>query len=562
MKARTKKMIASSGASEQDAATAVLIVGAGPVGLALAIDLGIHGVPCTVLEVRDGSVGIPKMTSVTARTMEFCRRWGIANEVEAAAYPADFPQDFVYVTSMTGYELARTRLAPYAAMPERAVTPNGTIHCPQIFFDPVLHRRAAELPMVNLCYYSRLDAFNDDGTGITAEVYDLMRERRYSVRANAIVGCDGANSAVRKALEIPFLGQGRLSQSLSIYFRSPELARIHDKGWARFYRIIDEEGHWADLVAIDGRELWRLTILDTAGLTGIDIEATLLRAIGKPFSFEVISTLDWERRDHVAERYRRGNAFIAGDAAHIISPTGGLGMNTGIGDAVDLAWKLAAVHDGWAGHELLDSYDLERRPIANVNVSASTTYFKRLRSLFPTGLPFADDTPAGADARGKFAAAFARTEREDLLYISEQIKLGYCYEQSPICVSDGTEPPAVCGMDYVPSARPGTRAPHIPLPDGRSLLDEFGDGFVLLQLTPVPIAVNSVLTSAADRGLPLRILELQDPTALEIYEQPLVLVRPDGHVAWRGARLPDDFDALLDTVRGASRTAAVSLSAK
>jgi hypothetical protein len=426
------------------------------------------------------------------------------------------------------------------------------MHCPQIFFDPIVRDRAREIPGVSLRYHMRFQEFTDEGDCVRVRLHDLAAGRDEEIVAGYLVGCDGGDSEVRQKLGIHLLGQGRLSNSVSLFFRSEELARNHDKGWARFYRMIDEGGHWSDLVAIDGKSLWRLTLLQVESpeaAASIDVEQTLRRAIGVPFAYELVSISPWERRDQIAERYRRGRVFIAGDAAHQLSPTGGLGMSTGIADAVDLAWKLEAVMDGWGGPKLLDTYEIERKPIAQRNVDESTAYFRRTR-IFPVGRPLSAPTPDGAKAREDFAADFARLEREGTLYISEHIKNGYCYESSPICISDGSAPPVVSGMDYIPNARPGARAPHLWLDDGRSILDLFGDGFVLLRIGEEPPTVESLLAAAHARRVPMTVYDVKHPHATALYGRRFVLVRPDGHVAWRDDDVADDPKALIDTVRG------------
>lgn len=532
--------------------TPVLVVGAGPVGLGLAIDLARRGVSSLVIEARDGSINNPKMSQVSMRSMEICRRWGLAEDIEAVSWPHDYPQDAVYVTSMRGYEIGRTVMPPYAVTPEKAITPHGNCHCPQIFFDPILQRRARGEPLIELRYLHELRTFVDHGDGVEATIFDRLALREYVLRSRYVVGCDGANSTVRTVLGIDFTGEGRLSSSFSIYFRSSELATLHDMGWARFYRLVDQGGHWGDLVGIDGKELWRFTLLDLGNVPGdeIDVQATLFGMAGGPFAYETLATLAWDRRDQVAATYRSGSAFLCGDSAHVLSPTGGLGMNTGLADAYDLSWKLAATVHGWAGPHLVESYDAERRPIAHANVAASTTYFRRLRSVFPTGLHLAEDGATGERARQTFADAFREIKTKNLLYISEQLRLGFTYEHSPIVVPDGTVPPVTTGLTYIPNARPGARAPHLPLADGHSLLDCFGDGFVMLRVGAAAPACDGLERIANDLGIPLQSVALADPEALRIYEQPLVLVRPDGHVAWRGPALPSDLRGLLETVRG------------
>jgi len=263
---------------------------------------------------------------------------------------------------------------------------------------------------------------------------------------------------------------------------------------------------------------------------------------------EVISVTLWERRDQVARQYGRGAVFLAGDAAHLLSPTGGLGMNTGLADAVDLSWKLSATLDGWGGPALAASYEAERRPVARRNVDESTAYFRRTR-IFPRGKPFDAKGPEGEAARAVFRAEFARLEASGELYISEHVKNGYSYETSPICVADGTAPIVPTGIDYVPNARPGARAPHLWRADGSSLLDLFGAGFVLLRFDRA-VAVDTLLGAAGMRNIPLAVHDITEPGAAALYGAALVLVRPDGHVAWRGNAAPADVDALWRRVTG------------
>ncbi|HZT52441.1 MAG TPA: FAD-dependent monooxygenase, partial [Stellaceae bacterium] len=240
----------------------------------------------------------------------------------------------------------------------------------------------------------------------------------------------------------------------------------------------------------------------------------------------------------------------AGDAAHQNSPTGGLGLHTGMGDAVDLGWKLAAVLKGWGGERLLDSYELERKPVAGNNVRASTAEFNVLADM-PGGPEIAEDTPRGAELRHRFKEAFERTNQVTTPTYTENLRLGYCYDRSPIVVPDGSPPVPLEKEEYDPAARPGRRAPHAWIAEGRSTLDLFGDGFVLLRLGADPPPAGALVAAAAQRGVPLRVVDLAAPRIAALYERRLVLVRPDGHVAWRADALPADPRALVDRVRGA-----------
>jgi len=522
----------------------VLIVGAGPVGLALAIELGLAGVRCTIIEKRDGSVHVPKMSVISSRGMEINRRLGIADEVRKLGWPATHPNDFVYCTSLTGYELAREKLPAYhdLALPFTPEPPRG---CAQIYYDPILLERARSLPLVTIRHLTSLESFAQDAQSVRATVIDETTQERETIAARYLVGCDGAGGTVVRALGFGYEGLGHVAHSRNIYFRSAALIGIHDKGWAKFYRFTDTEETWAELIGIDGKELWRLTVLNAD--PAYDAHRYLRRMAGRDFAYEVLSDMEWERRERVTEHYRDGRVFICGDAAHETSPTGGMGLHTGLGDAFDLAWKLTAVFEGWGGDGLLDSYESERRPVALDNVRVSTGLFNIFAEM--PGRPAIDaDSPQGQASRLAFAREYAKHHAQ-VPQFTENLRLGYCYEPSPICVPDETQRPAVETKAFVSVARPGTRAPHAWLADGRSTLDLFGRRFVLLRLDDAP-PVNALLDAAARRGVPLEVVDLAGPELLGVYEGRLVLVRPDGHVAWRDDVEPSDSLALIDRVRG------------
>jgi hypothetical protein len=334
---------------------------------------------------------------------------------------------------------------------------------------------------------------------------------------------------VRAALGINLGGLGVVANSVNIFFRSAELSSLHDKGWARIYRLIDASGCWGELIPIDGKALWRLTVFDDLAAAQTPA-AALARMAGGAFAHEILSVLRWERRDCVAERFGAGRVLIAGDAAHECSPTAGLGMHTGIEEAVNLAWKLAAVIEGWAGRGLVDSYESERRPVALRNVALSTATFQAIRRIPGLGEVVALDPD---DWRDVLAATSP----------SEEFKLDYAYDASPTCVADAN--PA-----WPSAARPGARAPHAWLSDGRSTLDLFGNGFVLLCFAGSCDRATPLIRAAERRGVPLRAVAIDDPDVAARYGAAFVLVRPDAHVAWRGddAAAPD---AIIDRVRGA-----------
>jgi 2-polyprenyl-6-methoxyphenol hydroxylase-like FAD-dependent oxidoreductase len=533
--------------------TPVLIVGGGPVGLALAGELGWRGIACTLLEQTDGTIVTPKMNEVNIRTMEFCRRWGIAEAVHACPFPHDYPLDVAFVTSLSGYELGRVPRPPRMQAAAEPHSPMWLQVCPQMWFDPILQRFAQSFPHVNLRYRTRLESFGADEDGVVAEALDLATDRRERIEADYLVACDGANSMVRRALSIPLAG-GPLGHPLHLYFRAPGLLEACGRDPAVFFVNLDRAGVWANVRVIDPiGAMWRLMVLDSDGtLTPetIDREGYLKRALGRDFAVEWLGTSVWTRRSAVAERYCEGRVFLAGDAAHQLSPTGALGMNTGIGDAVDLGWKLAAVLGGWGGESLLASYDLERRPIGVRNTDMTAEfYFEHGR--FAEGIELIEeDNAAGAAARARIGEALV--DRVGRMFRTLGLQIGYRYENSPICVGDDTPSVPDDPEHFVPSARPGSRAPHVALGNGRSILDLYGRNFVLLRLGDAPPEATALEAAAAARRVPLETIALGEGAAARCYERALVLVRPDGHVAWRGDRPPPDPRAVIETVRGAA----------
>jgi hypothetical protein len=286
------------------------------------------------------------------------------------------------------------------------------------------------------------------------------------------------------------------------------------------------------------------------GLTpeSVDREHYLRRAMGRETEVEWLGVSIWKRRSVVAESYGKGRVFLAGDAVHQLSPTGALGMNSGVADAVDIGWKLAAVLQGWGGECLLDSYDAERRPIGIRNVTAATRFYATNEAFGRGNTLLEDDSAAGAAARCEMGERLVQHVGSEFRTLG--LQLGYRYEDSPICIADGTAPPPDEPATYVPSARPGARAPHVWLDDGRSTLDLFGRGFALLRFAGAA-DVRPIIDAARHRGVPLRVADVASEEAAALYERRLVLVRPDGHVAWRADALPDDSLALIDKGRGA-----------
>jgi len=512
----------------------LLIVGAGPVGLALAGDLASRGHAVTIIERSDGTIEQPRMDMVGVRTMEFCRRWGIVPAVESSPYNRDLAQDNVYVTGLTGYELSRESFPSMRASRPPEQSPQKRERCPQDMFDPILRDWVRTFPAVDIRYRRELVGFAEHSNGVVARVLDRDSEQTSEIETPFLIGCDGAASLVAKSVGGTMEGTGVLSYTTNIIFRAPQLMSLHDKGEAYRFIILGPEGMWSTIVAINGYDRWRMSITRTPpeGFTRTQIEAAIRRAVGIDFAFEILSVTSWTRRELVAASYGAGRVFIAGDAAHVMSPTGGFGMNTGIGDAVDLSWKLDAVLRGWGGPALLDSYSIERPPVAVRNGRESSANLARMLSPEPNPV-IADDTPAGAAYRAELGPRYAEAMSHEWYTLG--IHLGYRYDDSPICWPDGTAAPPMEVANYVQEARPGARAPHVWLSDGRSTLDLFGDGFVLLRFAPDANA-EPIAAALRERGVPVRVIDLSNEAgAVKAYAAELVLVRPDGHVAWRGA---------------------------
>jgi 2-polyprenyl-6-methoxyphenol hydroxylase-like FAD-dependent oxidoreductase len=531
----------------------VLIVGGGPVGLALACELGWRGIACILVEQGDGTIVTPKMNEVNIRTMEFCRRWGIAEAIHACPFPPDYPLDVAFVTNLSGYEIGRI---PRPSRMREGPDPHSPMRlqvCSQTWFDPILQKLARTFPHVTLRHGSRLESFEQSEDSVRAHVTDLGSGHREQIAAQFLIGCDGSNSLVRRSLGIGTESK-ILGCPMHFYFRAPNLLQICGRDPATFFVAVDRHGVWANIRAIDPMaSVWRLMVLDAgpgATLETIDRDAYLHRAIGMSLEVEWLGASLWKRRSAVAERYSRGRVHLAGDAVHQLSPTGALGMNTGIGDAVDLGWKLAATLSEWGGEDLLASYDAERRPIGRRNVTmAAELHYEEQKHGYAIEL-IEQDSPAGARARTQTGEALVRDVGRAWRTIGLQI--GYRYEDSPICIPDGSPSCADLPDDFVASARPGSRAPHAWLNDGRSTLDLYGRSFVLLRLGRHAPDVSDISAAARTRGVPIETVVVNDDDreVIELYEHRLVLVRPDGHVAWRANELPPSAGMLIDRVRG------------
>jgi 2-polyprenyl-6-methoxyphenol hydroxylase-like FAD-dependent oxidoreductase len=526
----------------------VLIAGGGPIGLALAADLGRRGIAAMLVEKRENKLNPPKMLEVSVRTLEFCRQLGIVGQVRNWGFPRDWPLDSVFVTDMQGYELGRVRIPALKDLAHLPVSPERSMPCPQTWFDPILQNHARSFPHVAIRHRVELTDFEQDQDGVTATLLDRQSGRTETVRAQYLVGCDGFDSQVRELLGIEIRGEPHIDWSMTIYLRIPDFHAQHNKGKAFRYVFVGPEGTWSFLSIVDGKDLWRLQLvdLDEGRLQNADIPALVRRFMGRDVAFTIEDKNLWVRKRTVADRFMDARVFLAGDAAHAHPPNGGLGMNTGIQDAFDLGWKLAAVLEGWGGTALLESYDTERRPASARAAEVSLKNYRRLVSAAQRAEINAA-TPEGDAARRLIGDSLVQENEKSWQPIGTH--LGYIYHPSPIVVPDGSPKPDDDTFGYWPTAFPGARAPHVWVDKDTSTLDLFGDGFVLLKFSGV--ATDALERDAKSSGVPLRVHRIEHPEAAKLYERALVLVRPDGHVSWRGDREPADCMALIDIVRGA-----------
>jgi 2-polyprenyl-6-methoxyphenol hydroxylase-like FAD-dependent oxidoreductase len=533
-----------------DIETPILIVGGGPVGLALASELGWRGVNCTLIERGDGDINIPKMNEVNMRSMEICRRWGIADKVIKNPFPADMPFDVSFVTSLFGHELGRIPRPARKDQKPNEFSPHMLQVCSQFWFDPILRDFAGSFDCVGLRYRQKLETFSQDDDGVTATIVDQETAEETTLRAQYLVSCEGANSSIREALGIKMQGTDEIERAMNAFFKAPNLMAETALAPATFFFHVDPGGLWANVRQIDpANDLWRIGVRNFTG-DGVpderELNQFLLRALGRNYDVTWVDAHVWSRRAVVASAYSEGNVFLAGDAVHQLSPSGALGMNTGIGDAVDLGWKLAATVKGWAGPGLLQSYDLERRPIGTRNVEKATGFNAEQSSI--SGFDGMEDNTREAIAkRAELGKKIVRTAGNTFRTVGLQI--GYRYEKSPICVPEDVAAPEDSAAIYQPTTYPGCRAPHMWLEEGVSILDKFAEDFTLLRFDQ-NLDVSAFERAAAAQSVPVAVINIKNKAAAKLYQQPLVLVRPDGHVAWRGEEIPSNPELIIDTVRG------------
>jgi 2-polyprenyl-6-methoxyphenol hydroxylase-like FAD-dependent oxidoreductase len=526
----------------------VCIVGAGPVGLTLALELSRRGVRSVLVERNLAPGPWPKMERCNARTMEIFRRLGLADTIRAAAHPADGSMDIAIVSNLSDPPLAVLKYPTVREIRERiAACSDGSLPLEpyqvisQYTLEPILRAAVAKCPNVATRYGFNAESFEERPDGI--ELRTVGSGGPATIGARYLVGCDGGGSGIRKQLGIKLEGRGSIAKLRQVFFRSPDLFRKTRVHRARHYWFADLHGS-VFIVQDDGVHF----TLHSRLPRDADFAAAIRSLAGSDIEVEVLHVNEWTLHLLVAESYGDGRVFIAGDAAHLVIPAGGLGMNTGVGDAVDLAWKLAGAVQGWGGPALLGSYEIERKAVGRRNRDASgfgTAGLNIWRSAFRPNIR--EDSPDGAATRAQVAQLASVSQRR--AHEMSGVELGYTYSGSPLVCTEPGPSHESDYFHYIPSASPGSRLPHAWLSDGRAIQDVIGIGYTLLDFSehgdtkPLRAAMHEI-------GAPLDVVQLHDPQAHRVCGRRLVLLRPDAHVAWRGDELPEDCAPIARTVTG------------
>ena len=539
----------------------VAIVGAGPVGLTLAIDLASRGRSVVIVETRRrGEPPNVKCNHVAARTMEQFRRLGLAAVVRNAGLPADYPNDVVFRTSVTGGELSRIHIPARATRYSDTSGPDGWWPTPepphrinQICLEPILFAHAEATAGVTIVNRCEATGFVQDDTGVTIAARDLDGGAGRRVRARYLIGCDGGRSMVRKAIGAELAGTPVIQKVQSTYIRAPALLGLvpGERAWSCYASNPRRSGV---CFAIDGKETWLVHnhLQPHEGeFDSVDRDRCLRDILGvdERFEYEILSKEDWIGRRLVADRFRDRRVFICGDAAHLWVPYAGYGMNAGIADAMNLSWHLASHLAGWADEGVLEAYEIERLPITDQVSRFAMDHAQQMikaRGAVPERIeePGAEGDAIRAEAGRK---AFELNVQQ---FCCAGLNFGYFYDRSPLIAYDGEVAPAYTMGGFTASTVPGCRAPHFTLADGRSLYDALGADYTLLRFDR-RLAIDALRDAAAARTVPLAVLDLDPAAATPEYRHALVLVRSDQHVAWRGDALPADPAGLIERLRGA-----------
>lgn len=550
----------------------VIIAGAGPVGLTMSIELGRRGIRTLIMERDPTTAPWPKMDRSNARTMEIYRRMGIVDRVRALGYPGDNPMDVFLVRTLNEPPVASIpfasvdqKRAEIAACSDASLPLEPYQLVAQNDLEPLLREVAEKETLDTVVRYGlELISFEQNEDGVTVRTRrtgggeppiplspaDLVAnsvglsdaDAIETFRCRYLVGCDGGRSTVRSLLDIPIEGISAPNDLRQVIFKSDDLYERMAVPKGRHYSFITG-GH--SLVAQGSRKEFTLHSPLPADT---DFRKLLRELIGFDCDIRIEHILFWRPHLRVAKSYRKGRVFMAGDSIHLVIPTGGLGMNTGIGDAIDLSWKLAGTIQGWGGPELLNSYEPERRPVGIRNVEASgwaaDGAFFWPQTVTREALEFG---PAGEAAREKVAATFVNFHGR--MHGMVGAETCYSYAGSTIVAHEPGNVPHWEFSRIVPHSRPGVRIPHMWLKDGRAIQDVVGNDYTLLDLTG-NYDSSAMEAAFAKIGAPLEVIHLDEPHIRETLNASVLLLRPDLHIAWRNRGYPESIADLPRVVTG------------
>ncbi|NMO03673.1 hypothetical protein HH308_20875 [Gordonia sp. TBRC 11910] len=523
--------------------TQVVIAGAGPVGLSAAIELGHRGIDCVIVEPRAEPTRLrPRAKTLNMRTLEHIRRWGLEEALRARApLPPSWSSDVSFATTLLGTEITRFSGVLGLSDPD-GVAPVLGQQLPQYVLEDLFREVVAELPTCTLAVGSRVADVRQDDAAARVRIVDETGGTR-EVEACYVLGADGGRSIVRDTIGAKYVGHQALSPNVGIVFRDEKLmSRLTTPPAVQTWLINDEVPGL--MGPVDRTGTWWLIAFGVDGTApDFDPAATVAGALGEARPVEIVSIDPWTARMEMADRCRAGRCFLIGDAAHLNPPFGGHGLNTGIGDAVDIGWKMAAVLDGWGGPALLDSYEAERRALQQRIIDEAAQNMSVLSTdLIRADLDAPDD--AGRTARTALAERISATKRRE--YFSLDLVLGQRYSNSSVL------PTTIATVEDWPTrACVGRRLPHAWLSPGRSTLDMVGPEYTLLMLDDEP--VDRVTAAANALTMPLRVEHLRHSGLAETMGAKAVIVRPDQIVAWHGTGLPDDPTSLLSLLAGDGR---------
>lgn len=542
--------------------TSVLIVGAGPVGTTMAMDLKRRGVDVLVVERNnfEQEPWMARCNTVAARTMEIWRSLGLAKKVRAAGLPDDYPTDVMWTTRANGFEIARlplssrnTRFSDMSVADAGWPTAEPVHRVSQLLIDPILHQHASSDMGVQFIGGSEVTGYRETGSGVIANIMPVNGDPAYEIHCDYLIGCDGGRSTIRREMGVEFIGDDEIYRARATLIRAPWMLDHlkTPKAWMTWYL---GPGTLGGMIAVNGKDLWLVHVNLPYGekdFSAVDLHASIRDELDLPpeLQYDVLHQQDWIARRRIAERYRLGRVFLCGDAAHIWAPWAGHGMNTGIVDAVSLSWQLAAVIQGWGSVSMLDCYELERhevdKQISTLVMNKCTEYVRdNMKNRVPAAVDLDDEQ--GRQVRAAIGNKLLEVNRPQFGHIG--LNFGYYYDKSPIIAYDSEAAPGYDMGSYTPSTVPGCRLPHFFIDGKTSLYDRLGLWYTLLRFD-AGVNIEALLAAAKKLGVPIAVLDLENPDAA-LYQHKLVLARPDQHVAWRGDALPAQPETLIKLISG------------